>query len=292
MSNGWNLIDVGSQWAADRLPAGAKGLVWVGDYDNDSCAWELSDASLKAKVTAAAGDPKVFGYLLSDEPNPYACPNAPAQHKARSDLVHSIDGRTETVIVLDSNGFKGRATNDALEQLPRWKDTADYIGLDPYPCYQGLPCDYGWIDKTIAAANAAGLRYWGVVQAFNDSSWRWPTAAELSYMLGQWAASKEAGYMAFAWTWAGADLSSRPDLLDVFRRFNTTPAACVLPRLIGSTLARARVAIARANCAVGKVSARSSARKKGRILAQRPPAGTRLPARARVDVVVSTGRRF
>jgi len=27
---------------------------------------------------------KVFGYFFSDEPDPFACPNAPAQHKARS----------------------------------------------------------------------------------------------------------------------------------------------------------------------------------------------------------------
>src|SRR5947199_7683851 len=102
VSTGWNLIDVGSQWAADHLPAGARGLVWLGDYDNHTCAWELSDAALKTKVTAAAGDPNVFGYFLSDEPNPYACPNAPAQHRARSDLVHTIDAGAETVIVLDS----------------------------------------------------------------------------------------------------------------------------------------------------------------------------------------------
>ncbi|TML40172.1 MAG: fibronectin type III domain-containing protein, partial [Actinobacteria bacterium] len=89
-SYGWNLIDVGSQWSADQLQAGSRGLVWVGDYDNTTCSWEESDAALNSQVTAARGDAKVFGYFISDEPNPYACPNAPAQHKARSDLIHSI----------------------------------------------------------------------------------------------------------------------------------------------------------------------------------------------------------
>ena len=149
VSSGWNLIDVGSKWSADQLPAQAKGLIWVGDYDNNSCSWEMTDAELKSQVAEAVGDPKVFGYLFSDEPNPYACPSAPAQHKARSVLIHSIDARTRSVVVLDSNGFKGRATPDSLDQLPLWKGAADVIGLDPYPCYQGLRCDFSWIDKTI-----------------------------------------------------------------------------------------------------------------------------------------------
>ena len=51
VANGWNLIDVGSKWSADRLPARAKGLVWVGDYDNSTCSWQVSDPALKARVS-------------------------------------------------------------------------------------------------------------------------------------------------------------------------------------------------------------------------------------------------
>ena len=293
IASGWNLIDVGSRWSADELPAGARGLIWVGDYDNSSCAWEMSDSSLKAEVNAAVGDRKVFGWFFSDEPNPYACPKAPAQHRARSNLIHSIDPATRTVVVLDSNGFKGRATRDSLDQLPLWKGTADYIGLDPYPCYHGSSCDFSWIDKTIAAANAAGLNYWGVIQAFNDSSWRWPTAAELSHMVGQWSASKETGSMTFAWTWHGNSLSSRPDLLDILRRFNATAtqSSCVVPKVLRLTLPKARAAIVRANCTVGRMSKRYAAVGKGLVVAQRPKPQTRLATGSRVDLVVSNGRR-
>ena len=291
VANGWNLIDVGSKSSADELPAGARGLVWVGDYDNSSCSWEMSNADLKADVRAARGDRKVFGWFFSDEPNPYRCPSAPAQHRARSDLVHSIDPRTRTVIVLDSNGFAGRATKDALLQLPLWRGAADYVGLDPYPCYQGSACDFSWIDKTIRAANAAGLSYWGVLQAFDDSSWRWPTAAELSHMVNQWARSRESGSMTFAWTWDGHDLSSKPELLNVLRRFNGRPATCVVPNVVGLSLRRARAAVRRAGCALGPVTKRYSSRRSGRVVAEQPRAGTRLRLPGRVRLVVSKGRR-
>ena len=291
LANGWNLVDVGSKSSADDLPRGARGLVWVGDYDNGSCSWETGDAEIRHEVSSAVGDRKVFGFFISDEPNPYKCPSAPAQHRARSVLIHSINPRTKTVIVLDSNGFSGRATKDALLQLPLWRGTADYIGLDPYPCYQGEACDFTWIARTIAAANAAGLNYWGVIQAFDGSSWRWPTASELTHMVNQWTGSRETGSMTFAWTWDGHDLSSRPELLAVLRAFNGRRGNCVVPNVKGSSLKSARARLARAGCLTGRVTRRFSSRASGHVIAQRPKPGTRLPALGRVALVISKGRR-
>ncbi len=57
IADGWNLVDTGSKWSADHLPGRTKGLVWIGDYDNGSCSWEVSDADVKAQVSAAAHDP-------------------------------------------------------------------------------------------------------------------------------------------------------------------------------------------------------------------------------------------
>jgi hypothetical protein len=214
-SYGYNLLDVTYKQAADVLPAGTRALVWVGDYDNTKCAWEVSDSALTKKISGMAGDPKVAGYNFSDEPDPNACPNAPADHAARSGLIHRLDPGKLTVMGMDANS--GQAS---LNQMPRWVGAADYVALDPYPCRQGKPCDYRWIDAIIAAANRAGLHYWGVVQAFNDSHWRWPTPAEAKHMLAQWARSRQSGYMTFAWKWAGQYLSSRPRLLAEFKRFN------------------------------------------------------------------------
>jgi hypothetical protein len=216
-ADGWDLLDVNTKAEADALPAGARALMWVGDYDNSKCAWEMSDSALSSLVSSTVGDAKVAGYFISDEPDPYACPNAPAEHKSRTQLIHSIDPNMFTLIVLDSNSGQ-----QSLNQVPLWAGTADYIGLDPYPCYQGKPCDFSWIDQMIQAADQAGLTYWGVVQAFQDSTWRWPTADEEQHMLAQWAASNMKGYATFAWTWAGNTLASQPGLLSVLDGFNAT----------------------------------------------------------------------
>jgi beta-lactam-binding protein with PASTA domain len=67
---------------------------------------------------------------------------------------------------------------------------------------------------------------------------------------------------------------------------------CVVPRVVGMTLAAARAAIARSHCRTGKVTrARSTTVRTGRVLSQRPGAGTLLPNGGRVNLVVSRGRR-
>jgi Calcineurin-like phosphoesterase len=212
---GWNLLDVSSKAEADALPRGTRGLVWVGDYDNTTCSWEVTDAQLRQRLAGTAGDRRIAGFFFSDEPDPYACPQAPAQHRARSQLIHSLDPGAFTVMLMDSNS--GPQT---IEQMPLWTGVSDYIALDPYPCYQGKPCRYGWITSVIRAANRAGLPYWGVAQAFADTTWRWPTAGEEQHMLAQWRSSQASGYMTFSWAWDGNRLSTRPDLLAVLKRFN------------------------------------------------------------------------
>ena len=224
-SYGWNLLDVTYKAAADRLPAKTKALVWVGNYGKSSCTWEVPDSELKAKVQSMAHDPKVAGYFISDEPDPYRCPTAPAQHAARTALIHSLSPGKPVIMLVDSN-----SGSETLNQIPLWRHAADYVALDPYPCYQQKPCDFGWIDTVVKTADRAGLDYWGVAQAFDDASWRWPTPAEERHMLSQWAASKQSGYMTFAWSWRGQTLEKRPALLKIFKDFNRTGALTATPK--------------------------------------------------------------
>jgi beta-lactam-binding protein with PASTA domain len=63
---------------------------------------------------------------------------------------------------------------------------------------------------------------------------------------------------------------------------------CVVPAVVGKTLAAARAAIRRGHCRVGRIRHRHSALvPAGRVLSQRPKPGTRLNNGAKVGLVVS-----
>jgi hypothetical protein len=217
-SLGFNLLDVDAKALADALPPGTRGLYWLGDYLNaPTCNWEKSDATISAKVQAAKGDPRVWGYYFSNEPDPYGCPNAVAQHRARAKLIKSIDPAKTTYISLDMNWRE-----QALRQIPLWVGVTDYVGLNPYICFVGRrTCDFAWLRRVIRAANDAHLVYFGHVQAFQAEEWRWPSATELRRMLDRWAASKQKGYAVFTWSWGGSALSSRPRLVRILKQFNS-----------------------------------------------------------------------
>ena len=72
------------------------------------------------------------------------------------------------------------------------------------------------------------------------------------------------------------------------------PAAvhCVVPKVVGKALAKARTALKRNHCRTGKLTrAYSKQIKKGRVLRQKPKARTKLRNGAKVALVVSRGKR-
>jgi uncharacterized repeat protein (TIGR01451 family) len=72
----------------------------------------------------------------------------------------------------------------------------------------------------------------------------------------------------------------------------TVRAPCVVPNVRGRRLSAARRSLAAAHCRTGKVTRKYSRTvKKGRVVAQDEPPGTRLAPRTTVDLVVSRGRR-
>lgn len=69
------------------------------------------------------------------------------------------------------------------------------------------------------------------------------------------------------------------------------PVVCVIPRVVGRTLASARILIFNANCAMGRVTKARSSRPKGLVIAQAPRAGTTRVEGGIVKLIVSRGRR-
>ena len=97
--------------------------------------------------------------------------------------------------------------------------------------------------------------------------------------------------------WPAAARSSTPDAqvkgdASVRVTFDAKPLACVVPGVEGRTLARAETEIRRSLCSVGKVRHSFSGKvRKGRVVSQSPQALARLKRGAKVDLVVSKGRR-
>jgi Cadherin-like beta sandwich domain/PASTA domain len=69
----------------------------------------------------------------------------------------------------------------------------------------------------------------------------------------------------------------------------TRAAECVVPDVRGRPLAAARVELKKADCKMGKISRVYSSKSKGRVLAESPKPGTRLPAGSPVRLTVSKG---
>jgi hypothetical protein len=201
---GFNFIDTGP--GRDQVRAiAARGLrpfVWLGGYSNTNCEFNEGDDWIRSHVRAIAGTrrrgrgtrrrarrvPIVGAYFIDDEPDAVDCPTAPAQIRARSRLVKSIDPRPPTFIVSNHE-----------EQFASLAGTVDVLGLDHYPCSIRHGCVYSKIDKQAAVADRLGVRYWGVIQAFGDDWYKMPTPQELHRQFVHWRATNMEGYLVYAW---------------------------------------------------------------------------------------------
>lgn len=107
-------------------------------------------------------------------------------------------------------------------------------------------------------------------------------------------ASPAAGQRLLGWDGACAGVGatcvvSVGGATDVSVTFAPPPAACVVPRVAGKTLAAARTMLAAAHCRAGATRFVRARLAKGRVVRSAPGAGARLPSGARVSLVVSSG---
>lgn len=241
-SAGFNLADVSTLSALRALPEGMKGVYWLGNGYNLECSWRLSDRQVSNIVLTIKDNPKFSGiYFISDEPHPAVCPDAPQRVAERSALVHSLDPRARTFVVV-LNG------STAPTEFAQMKDSADYIGVDPYPCNlrnELTGCNYDALRGRIDQALAAGIPSTRIVPVFqtfgqvctnsrgkHSPYYRLPTVAETEIMLGIWDEKvpvKDRPFdMAYSWgrqptvacpSLQMADGGSQPDLRSFYKSY-------------------------------------------------------------------------
>jgi beta-lactam-binding protein with PASTA domain len=79
---------------------------------------------------------------------------------------------------------------------------------------------------------------------------------------------------------------------EVSRSFSIAPMPCTVPNVVGKKVSTAKLTITRRHCRTGKVGhAYSRKRKKGTVSSQSRRPGRVLPARSKINLIVSRGRR-
>ena len=212
-ASGFNTVmgDPFKELLAPLSASGLKGIVWLGAWMNaPSCSFELSDATIEARVGAVAGNPAILAYYLGDEPRVTECPKAPAMFKQRTALVHSLDPGSQTITVIQAY------ENGVSHDYAPWRGTVDVVGFDVYPCARAqTSCSLGDIDSAVAAIRKAGIeRYWAVIQDFQDCYYRLPSSAELAGQFDHWARSSMSGYLVFSWNYQPANTACVGTALD------------------------------------------------------------------------------
>jgi len=228
-ADGFNLADVSNVDSLNILPAGVKGLVWLGLCNG-------VDSNFISTVTPFIGNAKLYAFYLMDEPDPtgqWAPLCTVANLKAESDWIHSNVPGAKTFIVMMNLGTPTAPTY-ANTYNPANTDI-DLFGLDPYPIRPQFPggVNYNVIGAAVNAAVAEGIPLQSIVpvyQAFGGggyTSYALPTSDQEQQILSVWAGllMQPAFDCAYSWGVQSSDsaLVTTPSLQTIFLNWNTTP---------------------------------------------------------------------
>jgi hypothetical protein len=190
---GFNLVFAGiDTQLLDRLRANGASA-WVQPNVWTGCGYRFSTSEALARARRAVATKAVSGFYVADEPSTWDCSGAPAQIAAWTRTLHAHFPGIPTII----------ATYDATD-LTDFAHSADEFALDIYPCQDGNGCDYSWITALAATADRLHLKYVGVPQAFGgDGRYDLPTPSQLREIIRTWKATRELGYVVYAFSAVG-----------------------------------------------------------------------------------------
>jgi hypothetical protein len=235
---GFNLFDMRPDKAAiDALGPGQRALVWLGNLDNTNCTPGFTYEKFTAAVDKLAGDRKVFGYYISDEPHPSVCPGAVEHIRQRADYIRAKDPAQKSFIVVLDAGKECKGNFGCEYAALRPDQThVDLFGIDPFICSIAKGCDFGRIDQTIGLAEAKGIPRAAmvpVIQVFGQTCntqqthyYKLPSAGELNEALQHWDSALPHPQFDFAYTWASEGpacpaLDKASDLQTIVRARNS-----------------------------------------------------------------------
>jgi hypothetical protein len=194
---GFNLVVAGIDPRLLRRLKANGASAWVQPNVWSGCGYEFSTSQALSRAKRAVATKAVSGFYVADEPSTWGCPSAPSRVAALTATLHAHFPGIPTII----------ATYDATV-LAAFAHSADEFALDIYPCQNGS-CNYSAITTLATAADHLHLKYVGVPQAFGgDGRYDLPTASELRQIIHTWKATKELGYVVYAFSAVGMPSST------------------------------------------------------------------------------------
>jgi len=229
IADGFNLVDLQYASSVNALPNGTKALIYLDESNGVT-------QSFINKVTPLLGNSKVFGFYLTDEPDPtgkYHTQVSAANLKAESDWIHShFPGAKTFITLMDMGPF---TASDYTNTYNPANTGIDYYGINPYPV-RSTVVDFNYIDRAVAAVEKAGIPESAIVpvyQAFGGGGWAtntggsyvMPTTAQEQTMLDHWAklVPSPAFDMVYKWSSQNGEtsLGNTPSMQAFFLDHNT-----------------------------------------------------------------------
>lgn len=226
-ADGFNLADVDAypKSKLDGLPAGVRGLVWIG-----TCQGATPD--FQSTVDSFIGDPKLFGFYIYDEPLPRNCPAADLL--AETSYIHAHVPGAVTFAILENLGNSAEPTFTGA-YTPQ-DCGLDLIGIDPYPVRSEVtgPPRYQMIAQYVNAVEKWGWPASSIVPVYqtfgrnypddHNGFWVLPTAEQERKMLAYWALVIPHPEFDYAYSWGAQHgdeaLNQSPDLQAIFAEKN------------------------------------------------------------------------
>ncbi|MEU5877473.1 hypothetical protein [Spirillospora sp. NPDC047279] len=214
---GYDLVDIKPDDASlGGLPEGMRAMFWVGNFQCDD--FELSYEEFTEAVRRYAGHPRVYGWYLSDEPDPGTCPKIAGEIRRRADYVKRYAPGQITFVSL---------TDFPMKPVTPGKVNVDLVGLDPYPCEGAsrarAECDIDAIDRMVRMADAAGIPRRVMVPVFQTfgtacsqgERGHWlPTAEQFRAILRRWDRLVPHPPFDIAYSWGHQGQWACPTLVD------------------------------------------------------------------------------
>ncbi|TDD80306.1 hypothetical protein [Actinomadura rubrisoli] len=231
---GYDLVDVKPEESlVAGVPDGMRALLWVGNF---TCGrFELDFEEFTKAVQRFGRDPRVYGWYLSDEPNPGECPRIAQEIRRRADhLRRNAPGQVSFISLTDW----------PMKPVTPKRVNVDLYGLDPYPCKGSAKarddCNIDAIDRMVRMADDAGIPRRVVAPVFQtfgqgcskgDKQYWLPTEKQFRAILARWdrLAPNPPLEISYSWghqeQWACPALSdasggAHPDLQSIMRDRN------------------------------------------------------------------------